>query len=63
METPKRKYVQRDDSATLPRLARCGHVSKIGRFFKCEKCLEILPEEDEHPDMTYHSFDEGDEDV
>jgi hypothetical protein len=34
------------------RVAKCGHISKIGRYLKCEKCLETLPEDD--GDLVYH---------
>lgn len=48
-ERERRKYVKRDNVQL--RKAKCGHVSQIGRYFKCEECQPVLPSEDE---WLYH---------
>jgi hypothetical protein len=42
----KRKYVKRDVVADTVRKAKCGHITKEGRYFKCEKCLPQLDTDD-----------------
>lgn len=39
---PARTYSHRDFHPASVRKARCGHISKEGRYFKCEKCEPIL---------------------
>lgn len=34
------------------RKAKCGHMSRY-RYYKCEKCLETLPHDDDSEDITY----------
>lgn len=47
METKvKRKYVKRNVFAASTRKAKCGHVSKEGRYFKCENCQPELESDD-----------------
>jgi hypothetical protein len=60
MKTKKRR--KKNDKAHCPVIktkARCGHVSKQGRYFKCEKCLKYLPSDD--GDLTYFSSTDEDE--
>lgn len=46
METKsKRKYVKKDYVEASVRMAKCGHVSKQGRYRMCENCLPVLPED------------------
>lgn len=62
METKvKRKYVKRGDEVANYRLAKCGHMSKLGRYFKCESCLEELPSDD--GDLIYHQIDDEFEEI
>lgn len=49
----KRKYNQRDNEATKKKVARCGHVTKIARYFECENCKPELEEDDEYPENIY----------
>jgi hypothetical protein len=44
----KRKYEKRDEFVASVRKAKCGHVSKIGRYFKCEVCQPELPDDDDY---------------
>jgi len=48
----KRKYIKKDIAPVTKRVSRCGHVSKLGRYFSCEACTPIL--EDDAGEYTYH---------
>lgn len=39
----KRKYQKRSEVEGSVRKARCGHISKQGRYFNCENCVPELP--------------------
>lgn len=43
---PVRKYDKKDYVASSRRVARCGHVSLEGRYFKCENCVPELESDD-----------------
>jgi hypothetical protein len=46
METKqKRKYVKKDFVESSVRKAKCGHISKQGRWLNCEDCVPVLPED------------------
>lgn len=45
------KYKKRDNPVINTRLAKCGHVSSEGRYFNCENCQPVLPEDD--GDLVY----------
>ena len=38
-----RKYDNEIHALSSKRIARCGHPTKEGRYFKCEKCVPELP--------------------
>lgn len=62
METKvKRKYVKRSDAVANFRKSRCGHVSKIGRYFYCEECKPELESDD--GDLTYFQIDDEFEEI
>lgn len=51
----KKMYVSKNHTSTDKRVARCGHISKIGRWFKCERCVKDLSEDD--GDLVYHQLE------
>lgn len=53
----KRKYDDEYHAMSTKRVAKCGHVTKIGRYFKCEKCQPDLESDD--GDLTYFQFTDG----
>lgn len=54
----KRKYDDEWHVNSSKRKARCGHFTKIGRYFLCENCQPILEEE-----TDYNYFDSLDDDM
>jgi len=51
----KKQYNMRDKSLNIARVARCGHVSIENRYFKCENCKPVLPEDD--GELRYFAWD------
>lgn len=62
METrTKRRYQKRDEFVNSVRKARCGHISKLGRYFRCESCQPELPSDDDT--WLYFADDEASEEL
>lgn len=51
----KQKYGKEN---SMIRTAKCGHLSKQGRYFKCENCQPTLPED--NGDWDYFNLDDSD---
>lgn len=56
-----RKYENEYHVMTIPRMAKCGHISKTGRWFKCELCQPILPSDDNSGWEYFSELDEEEE--
>lgn len=57
------KYKKRDNPIVVGRIAKCGHPSLKGRYFKCETCQPVLPDEGDHPDLGYFQSEPELEDI
>lgn len=56
-----RKYENVYHELSLKRVARCGHLSKEGRWFQCEDCQPILPSDDDSGWEYFSELDEEEE--
>lgn len=55
------KYKKRDNPIVVGRIAKCGHATTQGRYFKCEACQPVLETDD--GDLSYFQSEPEAEDL